>query len=102
VRRLCSLRSGALNAGIDLRPICDPLSVPPTLDYCGNPLTDPANTFSVFIQQGAGASSIAFPDGLPAIPPPFSIWGDHPSSSIDIGHQKLASVSFVGRCHANP
>jgi hypothetical protein len=66
------------------------------------PPTDPENTFSVFVQQGAGASSSPFPDGFTATPPPFSTWGDHPSSSMDLGHVKLASVSFVGPCTPTP
>ena len=67
-------------------------------DGTNYPPTDPDNTFSVFIQQAPGASSSPFPDGLTAAPPPFSIWGDRPSSSMDLGHVKLASVSFVGPC----
>ena len=73
-----------------------------TFDGSNYPPTDPDNTFSIFIQQSAGASSGPFPDGFTATPPPFSIWGDHPSSSIDLGHVKLASVSFVGPCAPAP
>jgi len=71
-------------------------------DGTNYPLTDPENTFSVFIGQTAGVSSNPFPQGLTATPPPFSVWGDHPSSSIDLGHVKLAAVSFVGPCTAPP
>jgi hypothetical protein len=71
-------------------------------DGTNYPLTDPENTFSVFIRQTAGVSSNPFPEGLTATPPPFSVWGDHPSSSIDLGHVKLASISFVGPCTAPP
>jgi hypothetical protein len=71
-------------------------------DGTNYPPTDPENTFSVFIRQAAGASSNPFPEGLTATLPPFSVWGDHPSSSIDLGHVKLASVSFVGPCTAPP
>jgi hypothetical protein len=56
--------------------------------------------FSVFIRQAADVSSNPFPEGFTAAPPPFSVWGDHPSSSMDLGHVKLASVSFVGPCTA--
>jgi hypothetical protein len=69
-------------------------------DGTNYPPTDPENTFSVFIRQAAGVSSNPFPDGLTATPPPFSVWGDHPSSSMDLGHVKLATVSFVGPCNA--
>ena len=71
-------------------------------DGTNYPLTDPENTFSVFIGQTAGVSSNPFPQGLTATPPPFSVWGDHPSSSMDLGHVKLASVSFVGPCTTAP
>jgi hypothetical protein len=67
-------------------------------DGTNYPPTDPENTFSVFIRQAASVSSDPFPAGLTATPPPFSVWGDRPSSSIDLGHVKLASVSFVGPC----
>jgi hypothetical protein len=74
------------------------------LEFSGTnyPPTDPENTLSIFIQQSAGASSRPFPDGFTATPPPFSIWGDRPSSSIDLGHVKLASISFVGPCTPAP
>ena len=71
-------------------------------DGTNYPPTDPENTFSVFIGQTAGVSSNPFPQGLTATPPPFSVWGDHPSSSMDLGHVKLASVSFVGPCTTAP
>jgi hypothetical protein len=71
-------------------------------DGTNYPLTDPENTFSVFIRQAAGVSSNPFPEGFTATPPPFSVWGDHPSSSMDLGHVKVASVSFVGPCTAPP
>jgi hypothetical protein len=62
------------------------------------PLANPPRTFSVFIEQAEGAVSNPLPDGLPAAPPPFSAWGARPSSSIDLGHVKLASISFVASC----
>ena len=71
-------------------------------DGTNYPPTDPENTFSVFIQQAASVTADPFPAGLTATPPPFSVWGDRPSSSIDLGHVKLASVSFVGPCGARP
>ena len=66
------------------------------------PLADPPRTFSVFIEQAEGAVSSPLPDGLPATPPPFSAWGARPSSSIDLGHVKLASISFVASCTRPP
>ena len=66
------------------------------------PLANPPRTFSVFIEQAEGAVSNPLPDGLPATPPPFSAWGARPSSSIDLGHVKLASISFVASCTPPP
>ena len=66
------------------------------------PLADPPRTFSVFIQQAEGPLSNPWADGLTATPPPLAAWGEHPSSSIDLGHVKLASVSFVGSCVPRP
>jgi hypothetical protein len=68
-------------------------------DAANYPPTDPENTFSVFIQQAAESAN-PFPHGFPATPPTFSVWGDHPLSSMDLGHVKLSSVSFVGPCAA--
>jgi hypothetical protein len=62
------------------------------------PPANPPRTFSVFIEQAAGVSANPLPDGLTATPPPFSAWGEHPSSTIDLGHVKLASVSHVASC----
>ena len=71
-------------------------------DGTNYPPIDPENTFSVFIRQADGVYANPFPEGFTAMPPPFSVWGDHPSSSMDLGHVKLASVSFVGPCTAPP
>ena len=69
-------------------------------DATNYPPTGPENTFSVFIRQAADMSSNPFPHGFAATPPTFSVWGDHPLSSMDLGHVKLASVSFLGPCVA--
>jgi hypothetical protein len=66
------------------------------------PLANPPRTFSVFIEQAEGARSNPLPDGLPPTPPPLSAWGARPSSSIDLGHVKLASISFVASCTPRP